>query len=330
MHKTQEFINGFLTRLDGKILDSELDTVMRELEMYMDSIAEKEKNELSTSEGMPQPFTIFMVSKKIEGRSPGTLELYRLCIMDMLDEINKTIEDITANDLRIYLYRMQEKRKISDRTLENRRAILNGFFKWCAQEGYTSCNPCGSIHRIKFEEKPREPFSDIEMETLRDACETVKDKAIIETFYSTGCRVSELVTLKKSDVDFDRKEVYLFGKGRKHRTSYVNARMEVALRNYFKTRTDDNEWLFVSDRRPHGQMKKEAVEKRLRKLGKVAGVGHVFPHRIRHTTATDALVRGMEVTELQRFMGHESVNTTMIYAKTSQEKIATSHRKCIV
>ena len=331
MSDTRAFINGFLQRLDGKIPDEDLQTVVQELEMYMDWLATKEeKGELMESGGIQQPFTVYMVSKKIEGRSQGTLNLYRICLMDMLQTINKTVEDITSNDLRVYLYRLQERRKISDRTLNSRRLVLNSFFNWCEQEGYTKGNPCGSIHPIKYEEKPREPFSDVEMEVIREACGTPKDRAIIEVLYSTGCRCSELIGLKKADVDYDTKEVHLFGKGKKHRISYLNARAEVAVRNYLKTRKDSSEWLFVSDRRPYGQMAKGGIEKRLRNIGEKAGIDHVFPHRIRHTTATDALEHGMDVTELQRLLGHERLDTTMIYAKTSQSRIARSHKKYII
>ena len=136
--------------------------------------------------------------------------------------------------------------------------------------------------------KQRKPLTGIELEMLRNACTSLKDKAIVEMFYSTGCRVTELERLDITDVDFQKKEVYLFGKGNKHRTSYLNAKAELAIRNYLASRNNNNPALFVSDREPHNRIKKAAIEKRVRKLGETSGIGRrVYPHLIRHTTATD-------------------------------------------
>lgn len=96
----------------------------------------------------------------------------------------------------------------------------------------------------------------IELEQLRDSCATARDKAMVEFLYSTGCRVTEIVNINKSDVNFETKEVILFGKGNKHRTSYLNARAELALKNYLDSRDDDNDALFVSDRHPHNRLKR--------------------------------------------------------------------------
>ena len=169
------------------------------------------------------------------------------------------------------------------------------------------------------------------MELVRDACKTYREKAIIETLYSTGCRVTELARLKKTDVDFQKGEVYLFGKGNKHRISYLNAKAEVALKKYLFSRTDNDPALFVSDRNPYHGIQKTTIEQIVKKIGQCSGIGRrVFPHLIRHTTATDALERGMNVTELQKILGHEKLNTTMIYAKVCQENVKYSHRRYVV
>ena len=325
------FVNEFLAKLNGKIPDGELETVARELQKFVGGydISTRE-TALVPYEGDPMPYKAYMVTKKIEGRSDQTLNLYRIVITDMLHTIPKQIPDITANDLRIYLYTVKDQRKISDRTLDNRRLILNSFFGWCYQEGYTKSNPCAAISSIKYEEKPREPFSDMDMERIRDACRTDREKAIIETFYATGCRVSELRNLKKSDVDLITREVRLFGKGRKHRISYLNARAELAIKKYLKTRDDDSDYLFVRDRKPYDQLSNAGVEKILKKIGSRCGIEKVFPHRIRHTTATDALAHGMPITELQSLLGHNKLDTTMIYAKISQGNVQHDHKKYII
>lgn len=137
--------------------------------------------------------------------------------------------------------------------------------------------------------------------------------------------------MKKTDVDFQKGEVYLFGKGNKHRISYINAKAEVALKKYLFSRTDNDPALFVSDRNPYHGIQKTTIEQIVKKIGQRSGIGRrVFPHLIRHTTATDALERGMNVTELQKILGHEKLNTTMIYAKVCQENVKYSHRRYVV
>lgn len=154
---------------------------------------------------------------------------------------------------------------------------------------------------------------------------------MIEVLYSTGCRVTELERLDIADVDFELKEVHLFGKGDKHRTSYLNVKAEFALRNYLETRTDENPALFVSERSPHDRLKKPAIEKRVRQLGELSKIGRrVYPHLIRHTTATDGLDREMPIEEVQQILGHVNINTTMVYAQVSRANLKRDHRRYIV
>lgn len=192
-----------------------------------------------------------------------------------------------------------------------------------------SKNPCAGIKSIQYEVQPREPLSDIQMETVRSCCISLREKAIIETLYSTGCRVSELARLKKEDIDFNTREVHLFGKGKKHRTSYLNARAEVALRDYLEKREGDSEYVFISMKKPYSNIKKASVERIVKNIGERSKI-KLYPHRIRHTTATDALDHGMPITELQAMLGHESTDTTMIYAKIQKSNVQHDHHRCII
>ncbi len=325
-----EFVNGFVARVEDMPEDI-LARIKEELSVYVcDWDVKKRTTELAVYEECPAAYKAFMVTKKIEGRSPGTLNMYRIVLEDAFRTIRKELSQITTNDLRLYLYNLKDQRNISDRTLNQRRVILSGFFKWCYEESYIPANPAISLSPIKYEVKPRKPLSNTEMELLRNACRTEREKAILEVLYSTGCRCSELTNLRIEDVDLYTREVKLFGKGRKHRKSYINARAEVALRKYLASRKDVQEWLFVSDRNPHPQMTNSGVEKVIHNLGDRAKVKDVFPHRIRHTFATDALNRGMPVTDLQILMGHDRIDTTTIYAKASQLNISTNHQKYVI
>lgn len=327
------FAKEFMTRLNGKVSDDELEVILRELEVFSVNydISKKVTAIVEYEPHMPECYKIYMVSKKIEGLSQSTLKTYDDCLMDFFITVNKTLREITANDIRAYLYTYQQTHKIINRTMDGKRLVINAFFEWCRDEGYIDRNPCRQVHPIKYNIKPREPLSGIELELVRDACRDCRERAIIETLYSTGCRVSELTQLQISDVNFNKKEVYLLGKGNKYRTSYINARAEVSLKKYLSTRVDECPALFVRERKPYTALQKTSVERIVRKVGERSGIGrNLFPHLIRHTTGTDALKRGMALPELQSLFGHVKPETTMIYAKTCNENVKYNHQRCIV
>lgn len=325
-----KLLNDFLTALDGKVTPDDMKAACEALRSCMrDYTVEQAKHELMLYEGLPKEFEIYLVAKKIEGRSPGTLLLYKIRLQDMFDTIQKNVVDITANDIRIYLYQLQQKRHVSDRTLDGCRLILNGFFKWCWEEGYISRNPCSSIRPIHYESKPRQPLSDLEMEILRRGCKTSRDSAIIELLYSTGCRCNELSNLNRCDVDFESRQVRLFGKGKKHRLSYLSARALIALQEYLRSRTDNNPWLLATLKKPFSRLTNGGIEWVVSSVGRQSGLSGIYPHRIRHTFATNALDKGMEITSLQSLLGHSSVDTTMIYAKINPQHVKDSHSRYI-
>lgn len=327
----ENFASEFMTKLDGKLTPEQMKTVLAELEMFSANfdIEKKQTNIIPYHDCVPECYKVYLVSKKIEGMSPQSLRTYKCNLDEFFRKVNKPLNQISTNDIRLYLYSLNGKN--TNRTIDGKRLIIHTFFDWCVKEEYLSKNPCSRINPIKFEEKPREPLSDIELELVRDACKDYREKALIEMFYSTGCRVSEMAILKKTDINFNTKEVHLFGKGSKHRTSYINARAEVALKKYWATRTDNDESVIATVRRPYRGITKPQIEQIVHQIGERSGIGRpLYPHLIRHTTATMSLERGMNVTELQKMLGHQKLDTTMIYAKVSQEVLRYNHHRCVV
>ena len=282
---------------------------------------------------LPDCAKVYLVVKKMAGLSDNTLANYRILLDVFFREIGKTADQITTNDVRIFLYAYQQRRGISSRTLDAYRADIARFFAWAHNEGYIPSDPCKGLSPIKYEEVPRQALSQIELEYLRRACNSLRDAAIIETFYSTGCRVSELAIMTKEDINWRERTVHIFGKGRKHRTSFINAKAEVALKAYLDSRTDDSNYIFVSERAPIRPLNKDSIEDIVRTISRRAypNIGRkVTPHILRHTTATTALQRGMPVEDISKLLGHESIETTMIYAKTSLDTVQAGHRKHVV
>lgn len=321
------------------LLDKYVDVnILRQIEPHIEmilsdyEIEERKTDVILYGSDIPQTVEAFIVSKKIAGLSEKTLYLYLMVLTDFFRTVRKVPEKVEANDIRIYLYKYQKEHGISNRTLDCRRTIICSYFNWMASEEYIIRNPSINIQPIKYERKHKRAMSQLDLEKVRLACETKREKAIVEILYSTGCRVTELERLNISDVNFETKEVILFGKGSKHRVSYLNAKAEVALKDYLRSRTDDNPAMFVYDRRPYDRLKKSGIEFLIRKMMKrTSGVTtHVTPHIFRHTTATTALDRGMSIVDVSRLLGHARVETTMEYITTNSESVRNNHYNCVV
>lgn len=293
----------------------------------------RETSLIEYGSNVPEIVKMYLVSKKIEGMSQTTYDNYYIALKDFFQQVNKAPDKVVTNDIRVYIYRYQERKKVTNSTLEQKRIIINGFFEWTANEGYTTSNPVRPIKPIKYEAKERQPMTQLELERVRLACRTTRDKAIVEMLYSTGCRVSELSGLDLSDVNFETKEVKLFGKGSKHRTSFINAKAEIALKEYLNERNGDSCALFVSEKSPYGRIHKHGIERVVRNImarteGKVNK--NVTPHSFRHTNATIALGNGMKLNEISELLGHKCITTTQIYAKSCMENVKESHRRCVI
>lgn len=327
------FEDEFMLKLIGKIPDEYLQTVRQQLDMTLVNydVRQKETELVVYQDPVPRAVKIYLAARKIEGLSEKTLERYEMILRKFFEDIGKPLEEIQTNDIRAYLYMLMDSGKQAAGALDGTRSCLRTFFEWAVDEGYTKKNPARQIRPIKGEKKERQFLTDADLELVRDACEDLTEAAMIEFLYSTGCRVGELVILKKKDVNFATHEVRLIGKGNKHRTSYMNAKCEYSLRKYLLAREDDSEFLFVGRRRPHNPYTNRGVEKLIEKIGKAAGLPYkLMPHILRHTTATHALQRGMDITEIQQLLGHSKLDTTMIYAKIAQDDVKANHRKYVI
>lgn len=158
-------------------------------------------------------------------------------------------------------------------------------------------------------------------------CSTLRDKAMMEFFYSTAVRVSELAALNRDDIRFTSKDLIVFGKGSKERRVYLNDRTNLYMKEYLDSRTDGSPALFVSTRRPHSRLSKTGIEDIIRRTGQRAGVEKAHPHRFRRTSLTNALNRGMPLQEAMVMAGHAKPETTMGYCTVDQEGVKYHHQK---
>ena len=303
-----------------KILDQELSG----FEIVV-ALCQKER----TKQANDELLNSFISAKRIEGCSEKTLNYYQNTINTWLKTIDLELRGITTNDIRKYLAEFQEKNNSSKTTIDNIRRIFSSFFSWLEDEDYIVKSPVRRIHKVRSEITVKETISDEQLETLRDSCTELRDLAMIDFLVSTGVRVGELVNINISDINFNERQCVVLGKGNKERTVYFNARAKVHIQNYLATRIDTCPALFVSLAHPNNRLTISGIENRLRKLGRLANVGKIHPHKFRRTLATMAIDKGMPIEQVQRLLGHCKIDTTLHYAMVNQNNVKIAHRKFI-
>ena len=281
-------------------------------------------------EGDEAKVKMFIASKKAVNRQDNTLRQYTREIKNMLDFLGKRLEDITGMDLRYYYGVMREKRGIKMSTMQTRLHYLSSFWDFLITEELVHSNPVKKVGVLKLEKVIKKPYSAEELEALRVNCTELRDRALVEFLYSTGVRVSESVSLNVKDIEMGKQELIVYGKGSKERKNYLTDGAKFYLKRYLRTREQEgleDKPLFVTLDRPHDRLTVAGVQNMLRELGKRAGVENTHPHRFRRTIATDLLNRGMPIEQVKTFLGHEKLDTTMIYCSVRQESVQASHKK---
>ena len=272
---------------------------------------------------------VFLAAKRVEGCSDKTVRYYDSTLRNMFACISKEPEQISTEDLRIYLDSYQQKSRAGKVTIDNIRRILSSFFSWLEDEDYIVKSPVRRIHKVKTCKTVKETYSDEALEIMRDQCGNIRDLALIDLLASTGMRVGELVLLNREDIDFANRECVVLGKGNKQRKVYFDARAKIHLQRYLASRSDDNPALFVSLQRPHNRWQIRGIENRLHALGEKLSLCRIHPHKFRRTLATMAIDKGMPIEQVQQLLGHQSVDTTLQYAMVNQNNVKLSHHKYI-
>lgn len=297
----------------------------------------EECTELTASglDGDAAKVRMFVASKKAVNRQDNTLKQYTREIINMLDFLGKRIEDITGMDLRYYYGAMREQRGIKMSTMQTRLHYLSSFWDFLTTEELVSGNPVKKVGLLKLEKVIKKPYSAADLEALRVNCTMLRDRALIEFLYSTGVRIGELVALNVGDIEMGKQELIVYGKGSKERKTYLTDGAKFYLKRYLASRCEGGktmeelagEPLFVTLDYPHNRLTVAGIQYMLRQLGKRANVKNVHPHRFRRTIATDLLNRGMPIEQVKEFLGHEKLDTTMVYCSVKEESVQSSHKK---
>lgn len=215
---------------------------------------------------------------------------------------------------------------------------LRVFLKYLAKRSIPSLAP-EKIELAKTSGRDLDLISDVELDRLLkaptgDSLKALRDRAILELFFSTGLRVSELCSLDQDSLDLSRDEFSIRGKGEKVRLVFLSDKAKKTIREYLDKRKDMNEALFIglSDINKsgdnEGRLTPRSIERIIKKYAIKAGITKkVTPHTLRHSFATDLLQNGADIRSVQMMLGHSSVSTTQIYTHVTDKQLREIHKK---
>ncbi|MDY3373303.1 MAG: tyrosine-type recombinase/integrase [Terrisporobacter othiniensis] len=271
----------------------------------------------------------FLATKKLEGLSAATLKNYTYTLRKLEKFFNKPASTISTGDIKMFMY--SESNTKSPAGLNTFMTPIRLFFKFLQNEEFIVKDPCASIKPVKEPKREKKPLTEEQVEMLRDCLLSKRDRAILEFFLSTGCRVAEVGNVKISDIDFVNKTLLVIGKGNKERRVYFTERCKRAIMNYLKERSDNTDYLFVSSRAPYKKLNNRGYQVIVDKMQKMANIEmNITPHTFRHTMATFALRSGMAPECIQQILGHNDVGLTLrVYAKLAQTEVEYSYRKLV-
>lgn len=269
--------------------------------------------------------------------SPQTLRAYRNDLYQYLSFLKEEGCNELGNVSRLLLRRFlafQKKQDYSKTTIARKFVAVRSFYKFLCREGILEINPVESIRTPKLDKKLPKFMTVNETETLLDQADLntlsgIRDSAIMETLYSAGMRVSELVGIDVADVDFFNGTVKVRGKGKKERLQPIGDHALKVIQAYIDKRKleessyklrIDNKALFLNNR--GGRLTERSVARMLEKYVRKAGMPlNISPHTFRHSFATHLLDRGADLRSVQELLGHASLSSTQIYTHVTTERL---------
>ncbi len=242
----------------------------------------------------------------------------------------KDVKDIDYFLLRKFLSLLSGKR-LSKRTLSRKISTLKSFFKFIVREQITKNNPADTLIYPRLDKPLPKFMTEKEVEAVLELPKgtgvlVLRDKAILEFLYSTGARVSEMVSSKIENVDLISGFVKVKGKGRKERLLPLGEPAINSIKNYLDKRTDSNKYLFVNKR--YGNLSDRGVRGIIYKyINEAAMSVKISPHTFRHSFATHLLNRGADLRSVQELLGHSSIATTQVYTHLTINSLKAVYEK---
>ncbi len=266
----------------------------------------------------------FTGCKKMSGVKESSINQYLYSISSLLHFCNKQLIDFTTDDIRRFL--LYYEKTVCKTTANNCRRNLNVFFQFMEDEEYIKKNPMKKIPNIKEDIKYKRFYTDLEIESMRDACVNKRELALIDLLISTGLRVSEVSNILVSDISWEQRTIIVHGKGSKDRIVPFSIRCKKHLQEYLIERIYNGEFLFCSMRKPYNKLTKASINQIVKSIGSRVGLPNITVHCFRRWLASDLNKKGIDPTIIQSILGHSSFETTQKhYLSKSYDKISYIH-----
>ena len=266
----------------------------------------------------------------------GDLRQFASYMAEKMDD--PELSEIGVAELRTWVLTLLEDRELSPRSVNRKLSALRDFFRFEMKAGRLQHNPMDGLRGPKFRGKLPEYVELGDMERLfrpemfKDSFEGWRDQTILELFYATGMRLSELLNIRRQDIDFYENSVKVLGKRNKERIIPFGSRMRDLLTKHLENYAEkfapenDNFYIFVA---ANGrQLYPKAVYRIVRKyLDMVTTIDKRSPHVIRHTFATHMLNNGADLNAIKVILGHSSLAATQVYTHNSMEQLKSIYKQ---
>lgn len=291
-----------------------------------------------------------------KGRSALTIRNYEFYLRRFIEWAQDPAPDAITSDMihafRLYLNRLESRGEgtLKKSTQNYHLIALRSFLKFLSKRDVKTMAP-EKIELAKQGSRDVAFLDGADLQRLLEAPEKAdlapivkaRDKAILELFFSTGMRVSELANLKREQINLERDEFTVRGKGDKTRVAFLSNQARHALKNYLEMRQDESPFLFVRHDRAapktpsqspplkggdgRGGLTPRSVERLVKYYSVMAGIPkNVSPHTLRHSFATDLLMNGADLRSVQAMLGHSSITTTQIYTHVTNQQLKDVHK----
>lgn len=242
--------------------------------------------------------------------SSETIRCYKIALKQLFSCIEKEFDKVKATDIRAWLASLEEQ-GIKPKSIQLKLTVVKSFYHYCIEENLVKKNPTDSIQTPKLDDRLPKYLTKRQLVLLQElARRDIRDRAVVETLFATGVRISELSNIRLEDIKWETRQIWIRkGKGNKERFFLFSYECSERLQAYLNARKIESKYLFCNQRGE--KLSSSFFEKKFKEFSDSLGF-KVTPHTMRHTFASYLTTKKMPKSYIQELMGHVNINSTHI------------------